>query len=85
MIRPLPRYSNYPRDPAGLLRALRSHRDLMAKAGHEIGYDSPLYKRAHEITAAIDGMAELLTGDRGYLWLAARSIPTIAKEPPKRD
>jgi hypothetical protein len=79
------RYSKHPSDPAAILRALRAHRDLMIKVRHEVGFHSPYYKRAAEINAAIDGMVELLTGDKTYLGLAADSIPIIPKEPPQRE
>lgn len=68
MSRSRTKYRPHPEGPARILRELRVMRTLMTKLSDAVGFHSPYYTRASEIMAGIDGLAELLTGDRKYFW-----------------
>jgi hypothetical protein len=55
-----------PHDPAPVLRALRACRSVATGVCAAVEIRGPVYLRAEAVTAAIDLLAEALTGIRDY-------------------
>jgi hypothetical protein len=68
--------SDLPRDPAAVLRGLRRCRQDMIAISTNVRIGSPAFVAAHGITAAVDVMAEFLTGMRNYFWRGSSSSAT---------
>jgi len=67
-------------DERKLLEALGAARDWVSKCGAGAEVSSPRYRTCKAIQSAIDGLAEELTGDRGYFCLKAHSTPTTYRD-----
>jgi len=70
---PRHRRSDLPSDPAAVLRGLRRCRQDMVAICTNVRIGSPAYEAAGGITAAVDVMAEVLTGMRNYFWRGSSS------------
>jgi hypothetical protein len=57
-----------PNDRDALLRAMREARELAIKCGGAESDRSPLHRKCEAISAAIDALAEELTGDGRFFW-----------------
>ena len=57
-----------PYDPASVVRDLRAFRKAMNDLSRTVIPFGTVYKAAHVITAGIDGLAAVLTGDPEYFW-----------------
>lgn len=63
-----PRRTDFPRDPAAVLRLLRRIRDELGNVQSEVTIQGPIYKAIDAIRAKIDDLAGWLTGNREYFW-----------------
>ncbi len=59
---------DWPPDPAAMLRSLRACRAVMTSRHRDVKIGGSFYRAGESIVAAIDVMAELLTGDREFFW-----------------
>lgn len=57
------------RDGKVFLQALRVCRDACVEVQRRAPIDTPVYRRTTALQAAIDDVAEVLTGNRQHFWL----------------
>ena len=60
------RYSKTIPDPERVLAEAEKTRHLMIQAGTKVRPQGPAYHAIHMVTAAIDGLAAYITGERHY-------------------
>jgi hypothetical protein len=54
------------------LAGLRQTHDALSRLGQRAPGDSPLHAQTRHVLAAINGMAETLSGDPEYFWSPSR-------------
>ncbi len=66
-------------EAAKLLAAIGDCRDACVRASGKAPINEPIYQRTHDVMTAIDGLAEVLTGDRTHflkpVWPSHRMGP----------
>ena len=62
------RYSDIPADPGAAVRALRICRNAMLIIAARVRIGGEVYKRASAVIAAVDALADELTGERDYFF-----------------
>ncbi len=72
-------------DGAVLLEALRHCRDACVEAHRRAPFHSDIYRRTTALQAAIDDVAEQLTGNRQHFWLNPDSFHAAPREKPRDD
>ena len=77
--------SELPPDVAGIVEALRVCRHSMTEVQGKVRPFGPVYRAADAMLTAIDGLAELLTGDREHFWAKGSVGPDRAEQVRERQ